>query len=196
MDSKIPYSRWEGQSGMGAFTLNAEGISREEIRYNKFVNRIRTTIQELITKPLWLQMELDMPEIKGDPKFRNAIGVSFNNDNLFEEMKEREVANKRLASFTAMKGVMNDDGTPYFSTEYLIRKELKLPDDEIEKNNNYKIQEAEETEEASQASGDAGGAGIDAGAGGAAAPPAGEAGAEGGGTETIEGGETKGEGQL
>ena len=162
MDAKIPYSRWEGQSGMGAFTLNAEGISREEIRYNKFVNRIRTTIQELITKPLWLQMELDMPEIKGDPKFRNAIGVSFNNDNLFEEMKEREVANKRLASFTAMKGVMNDDGTPYFSTEYLIRKELKLPDDEIEKNNNYKIQEAEETEEASQASGDAGGAGIDA----------------------------------
>ena len=200
MDSKIPYSRWEGQSGMGAFTLNAEGITREEIRYNKFVNRIRTTIQELITKPLWLQMELDIPEIKGDQKFRNAIGVQFNNDNLFEEMKEREVANKRLASFTAMKGVMNDDGTPYFSTEYLIRKELRLPDDEIEMNKNYKIQEQEEAEEAeakAAAAGDAGAAGMDAGAGAGAAAGAGagETPPEGGG-ETIEGGETQGEGQL
>lgn len=197
MDSKIPYSRWEGQSGMGAFTLNAEGITREEIRYNKFVNRIRTTIQELITKPLWLQMELDIPEIKGDQKFRNAIGIQFNNDNLFEEMKERDVANKRLASFTAMKGVMNDDGTPYFSTEYLIRKELRLPDDEIEKNNNYKIQEAEAAQEAETTATAPSEVGVAPGAesGGAAAAPAGEAAPEGG-SETVEGGETKGEGQL
>jgi hypothetical protein len=199
MDSKIPYSRWEGQSGMGAFTLNAEGITREEIRYNKFVNRIRTTIQELITKPLWIQMELDLPEIKGDHKFRNAIGIQFNNDNLFEEMKERDVANKRLASFTAMKGVMNDDGTPYFSTEYLIRKELRLPDDEIEKNKNYKIQEAEAAEEAEAAAAapaaDAGAAAAPVADAGAAAAPAGGETPEGGG-ETIEGGETKGEGQL
>ena len=200
MDSKIPYSRWEGQAGMGAFTLNAEGITREEIRYNKFINRIRTTIQELITKPLWLQMELDIPQIKGDHKFKNAIGVVFNNDNLFEEMKEREVANKRLASFTAMKGVMNDDGTPYFSTEYLIRKELKMSDDEIATNKNYIIQEQEEKEEAEQqaatAAGgaDAGGA-PDTGAGGAAAAAGGDAAPEGGG-EVIDGGETKGEGQL
>ena len=182
---------------MGAFTLNAEGITREEIRYNKFVNRIRTTIQELITKPLWLQMELDIPEIKGDQKFRNAIGIQFNNDNLFEEMKERDVANKRLASFTAMKGVMNDDGTPYFSTEYLIRKELRLPDDEIEKNNNYKIQEAEAAQEAETTAAAPGEAGVAPGAegGGAAAAPGGEAAPEGG-SETIEGGETKGEGQL
>ena len=198
MDSKIPYSRWEGQSGMGAFTLNAEGITREEIRYNKFVNRIRTTIQELITKPLWLQMELDLPEIKGDHKFRNAIGIRFNNDNLFEEMKEREVANKRLASFTAMKGVINDDGTPYFNTEYLIRKELRMSDDDIQTNLNYKIQEEEAKEEASAAAAAAapmGAGGGDMGAGGGAAAPGGEAAAEGG-SETVEGGETKGEGQL
>jgi hypothetical protein len=185
---------------MGAFTLNAEGITREEIRYNKFINRIRTTIQELITKPLWLQMELDIPQIKEDHKFRNAIGVTFNNDNLFEEMKEREVANKRLASFTAMKGVMNDDGTPYFSTEYLIRKELKMSDDEIQTNKNYIIQEEEERQEAEAAekaaqaaAADIGGA-ADAGAAAAAAAP-GETPPEGGG-EVIDGGETSGEGQL
>ena len=144
-------------------------------------------------------MELDLPEIKGDHKFRNAIGIRFNNDNLFEEMKEREVANKRLASFTAMKGVINDDGTPYFNTEYLIRKELRMSDDDIQTNLNYKIQEEEAKEEAAAAAAppmDAGAAGGDMGAGaGAAAAPGADTPAEGG-SETVEGGETKGEGQL
>ena len=35
MDSKIPGSRFA--EGGGSFTLTAEGISREEIRYNKFI---------------------------------------------------------------------------------------------------------------------------------------------------------------
>jgi hypothetical protein len=196
MDSKIPYSRWEGQSGMGAFTLNAEGISREEIRYNKFITRLRSTMKELMTKPLWLQMELDVPEIKGDHKFRNSVGIIFNNDNLFEEMKQRELDNKRLAGYTAMKGVTNDDGTPYFSTEYLIRKELRLSDEEIEQNATYKIEEAAEADEAAAAAAAAGGEAPPAGdmGGGAAAAPAGAE--EGGGSEVIDGGETKGEGQL
>ena len=192
MDSKIPYSRWEGQSGMGAFTLNAEGISREEIRYNKFVGRLRTNIQELITKPLFLQMELDVPEIKGDHKFKNAIGITFNNDNLFEEMKQRDVDAKRLNSFIAMKGVMRDDGKPYFSTEYLVRRELRLSDDEIETNANYKIQEEEEEIAAAAAAGEPP---MPAGEGGAA-PPAEGAPPEGGPAETIEGGEVGTEGQL
>lgn len=196
MDSKIPYSRWEGQSGMGAFTLNAEGITREEIRYNKFVNRLRSTVQELITKPLWLQMELDIPEIKGDHKFRNAVGITFQNDNVFEEMKERDIANKRIAGFTAMKGVMNDDGTPYFSTEYLIRKELRLTDDDIETNANYIIQEMEESQEAAAAAAAGEPAAVAPAEGGAAAAPEAGAAPEGGPAETVEGGETKGEGQL
>ena len=136
----------------------------------------------------------DIPEIKGDHKFRNAVGITFTNDNVFEEMKEREIANKRIAGFTAMKGVMNDDGTPYFSTEYLIRKELRLTDDDIETNANYIIQKMEEAQEAAAAA--AGEAAMPPAEGGAAAAPEAPAAPEGGPAETIEGGETKGEGQL
>lgn len=189
MDSKIPYSRWEGQSGMGAFTLNADGITREEVRYQKFIKRLRSAFSELVVKPWYLQMCLDFPQLGEDHKFNNAIGIQYHNDNVFEEMKQNEIEAKRIASFTAKKGIMKDDGTPYFSTEYLIRKELKLTEDEIE--SNQKWFESEDAEVEAQGAAPVGGAPFGGAAPAAPAAPA----AEGGG-ETIEGGETAGTGQL
>jgi len=193
MDSKIPYSRWEGQSGMGAFTLNAEGISREEIRYQKFIRRLRTAFSELIVKPWYLQMCLDFPELGDDHKFNNAIGIKYQNDNVFEEMKENEIEAKRIASFTAKKGVMNDDGTPYFHTEYLIRNDLKMSEEEIRSNKQW-FDASENTEEAAEAGG--AGAAPAGGMGGSAAAPAAAAEAPAAGSETTEGGEVAGTGQL
>jgi hypothetical protein len=196
MDSKIPYSRWEGQSGMGAFTLNSEGITREEIRYQKFVNRLRSAFQELMIKPWYLQMCLDFPDIADDYKFNNAIGLKFNNDNVFEEMKKNEIEAKRIAAFQAKKGVMKDDGTPYFSTEYLIREELKMNDSEIKSNQSWFDQQADAEEADAAAAPPAGGVPPAGGAPGGSAPaPAGAAAPEGGG-EVKDGGETSGEGQL
>jgi len=189
MDSKIPYSRWEGQSGMGAFTLNAEGISREEIRYQKFIKRLRSAFSELINKPVRLQMYLDFPEISDDYKFKNAVGINYNNDNVFEEMKENELEAKRIAAFTAKKGIMNDDGTPYYSTEYLVRKTLKLNEDEIESNKKWLEFKDEPVEH-----GDAGAAAPPPGGGGA--PAARPAETPAAGEETLAGGEVKGAGQL
>jgi hypothetical protein len=194
MDSKIPYSRWEGQSGMGAFTLNAEGITREEIRYQKFITRLRSAFSELMTKPWYLQMCLDFPELAQDYKFNNAISINYHNDNVFEEMKQNDLEAKRIASFTAKKGILKDDGTPYFSTEYLIRKELKLAQDEIESNADWFKMEREEEEAAAAATGMPGAA--PAPAGGGAAPGGGAAAPEAGGSETKEGGETGAPGSL
>jgi hypothetical protein len=137
MDSKIPYSRWEGQSGMGAFTLNAEGITREEVRYQKFIRRLRSAYSELLVKPWYLQMCLDFPHLKDDFKFKNSIGINYHNDNVFEEIKHNELESKRIASFTAKKGILKDDGSPYFSTEYLIRKELRMTQEEINSNEEW-----------------------------------------------------------
>lgn len=191
MDSKIPYSRWEGQSGMGAFTLNSEGISREEIRYQKFIRRLRSAFSELLVKPWYLQMCLDYPELAEDYKFKNAIGITYHNDNVFEEMKQNEIESKRIAAFQAKKGIVRDDGTPFFATEYLIRKELRMTEDEIAANQQWFDQMDEES------AADAARAAIpvDPGVGGvASAAPAGETPAVGG--ETIEGGESGAEGAL
>ena len=195
MDSKIPYSRWEGQSGMGAFTLNAEGITREEIRYQKFINRLRSAFSEMMVKPWYLQMCLDFPEIADDYKFNNSIGITYNNDNVFEEMKKNEIEAKRIASFQAKKGVLRDDGTPYFATEYLIREELKMTENEIQSNQVGFDQQIDDDSEEAAAAGAPPAGGMPPAGGGAAPAPAGEAPAEGG-SEVKEGGETSGEGQL
>ena len=194
MDSKIPYSRWEGQSGMGAFTLNAEGITREEVRYQKFIRRLRSAFSELIVKPWHLQMCLDFPNLREDYKFNNAIGIKYHNDNVFEEMKENELESKRIASFTAKKGVLKDDGTPYFSTEYLIRKELRMSEDEIESNKKWFEMENDDIAEGEAGAGSMDGGAMAADGGVAPAATAGEE--EGGGSETIEGGETGADGSL
>ena len=194
MDSKIPYSRWEGQSGMGAFTLNAEGISREEVRYQKFIKRLRSAFSELMVKPWYIQMCMDFPELKEDYKFNNAIGITYHNDNVFEEIKQNELEAKRIASFTAKKGVLKDDGTPYFSTEYLIRKELRMSEDEIEANQKWFDMEEEhvEGEVADIPMGDVAMGEV----GGTAPSVAGGEAAAAGGSETTEGGEAGTEGTL
>jgi hypothetical protein len=166
LDSKLPYSRWS--EGQGAYTMNAEGISREEIRYNKFVKRLRSAYKELITKPLYLQMCLDVKDLKADHKFANAVGMVWHDDNVFEEIKNQELLNKRLATLNSMKAVVDDENKPYFSTEYLIKEYLKLSDEDIEKNRNYLAAFGQAAEAA------AGAGGGSAAAGGAPAAPAGE----------------------
>ncbi len=110
-------------------------------------------------------------------------------------MKKNEIEAKRIASFQAKKGVMKDDGTPFFSTEYLIREELKMTEAEIQSNQTWFDQHLDAEEEAAAAPGAAPGGAPAAPGGGAPAAPGGEAPAEGG-SEVKEGGETSGEGQL
>jgi hypothetical protein len=134
-DSKIPNSRFT--EGGGTFTLTSEGISREEIRYNKFIQRLRSAYKELITKPLYLQMCLDVKELRTDPKFQNAIGIAWYDDNVFEEIKNQDLLNKRIAAINALKAVTNDQQKPYFSSDFLVKEYLKLSDEIIQKNADY-----------------------------------------------------------
>jgi hypothetical protein len=135
-------------------------------------------------------MCLDFPELKENYRFKNSISIYYNNDNVFEEIKQKELDSKRIASYQAKKGILKDDGTPYFSTEYLIRTELKLTDTEIKSNQRWLESDEEETSSSQEtAYTDAGGSGV-----AASAPAGGEQ--EGGTAETIEGGEVGQEGSL
>ena len=113
-------------------------------------------------------MCLDVKELKSDHKFANAVGLTWHDDNVFEEIKNQELLNKRLATLNSMKAVVDDEAKPYFSTEYLIKEYLKLSDEDIEKNRNYLAAFGQAAE---AAAGSGGGASS---GGGAPAAPAGE----------------------
>jgi len=152
--SKIPLSRFDMESPP-SWELNAEGMTRDEIKFGRFVTRLRSVFQEIIVKPLWIQMCLDFPELKEDDAFKSQIGISYNKLNIFEEMKEIEILQKRLDFVTAMKdGLVEQDANmndiKYFSSEFLIQRFLGMSQDDLRLNKRLKQIEDEEKLEASK----------------------------------------------
>jgi len=138
--TKIPFSRFDEDSGGGNVYNDASDITRDEIKFKNFINRLRTIFKELIIKPLKIQMILDFPELKDDYLLKNSIEVDFNTNELFEEWKYLNNLSKRSDIASALNAnLMDAEGQPFFDVEWLVRNIMKLTDEEIEENNKYKI---------------------------------------------------------
>ena len=134
--SKVPFSRFQREDGRGDYSMSADGILREEIKFQKFISRLYSSFQEILVKPIYLQMLLKYPEFKEDIKFKNEVGIDFNKETMFSELKEIEINNQRVDFINNMKDSlveMDEDMNeiPFFPLEYLIEKYLKLPADEL-----------------------------------------------------------------
>ena len=71
MDSKIPYARFASKNGTPAnYQISIDQLERDEIRFEKFLRRLRSIFQEILVKPLYLQMCLDHPELAKDKSFK------------------------------------------------------------------------------------------------------------------------------
>jgi len=155
--SKIPYSRFLYEDGGGDFNLAADGMIRDEIKFGKFIKRLRSTFQEILVKPLFIQMCLKYPEFTNDPQFKTQVALRFNEENVFSEMKNMEIMGMRLEFIGNMRDSLMTTNQEtmeeeyYFDQEYLVKKYLKLSDDEIRANEAAKAkkskEEAEEPEE-------------------------------------------------
>ena len=88
--SKIPFSRFDREGG-NTYDMEASGMLRDEIKFGRFVSRLRSIFQEILVKPVYLQMCLNHPELKNDIAFKSGLGLDFIKDNVFEEMKEMEL---------------------------------------------------------------------------------------------------------
>ncbi|MEJ6767122.1 MAG: portal protein, partial [Gammaproteobacteria bacterium] len=151
---KIPYSRFMYEDGGGEFNLAADGMIRDEIKFGKFIKRLRSTFQEILVKPMYIQMCLKYPEFTNDPQFRTQVALRFNEENVFAELKTMEIMEKRLEFIGNMRDSLMTTNQEtmeeeyYFDQEYLVKKYLKLSDDEIRGNEAAKAkQKKEEAEE-------------------------------------------------
>jgi hypothetical protein len=182
-DSKIPYNRFSSRFGVGSnnvFKTAADGAERDEVRFSKFITRLRSIYQEILVKPLWIQMCLDFPHLKEDAEFRSQIGIKFESDNMFGESREIEQLIKKIDFVTSLgeiKETVNDEEVQYFNQDFLIERWLDLNNDDLKMNKAY-VKKAEEAGKEA-ATGAAGAAGAEAGATGAE-PEAGATGATGG----------------
>ena len=73
----------------------ADGLDQEEIRFGKFINRLRSIFQDILVKPLWVQFCLDHPEMKKDYLLKSEFGLDYVKENQFTKQKEIELLTAR-----------------------------------------------------------------------------------------------------
>lgn len=137
--SKIPFQRFDKENGGGNMFSDAAEMTRDEVKFNNFIGRIRANYKELIVKPLKLQMCMEFPELKDDEIFLNQVDIVFNSNQLFEEWKKLANFEKRANILSSMLSIQTGDDKPYFHIEYLVDKILKLTPEEKEENKAYWI---------------------------------------------------------
>lgn len=147
--SKIPLSRFDQESGESWFGADASSYARTEIDFARFVHRLRNTFAQIIIKPLQLQIALDVPELRENRMFLNSLQMEWKSYNLFEELMEIELMQKRVEHIQTMKESLVDmtaDGSEvsFFSSEFLVKKYLKLSEADLKLNNELKKKELEE----------------------------------------------------
>ena len=145
----VPVNRLEQEA---QFSLGrATEISRDEVKFQKFVNRLRKKFSWLFLDLLKTQLilkgvitEKDWIEIKED------VAVDYIKDSHFSELKESELLSDRLELLTEMEQFV---GT-YFSKEWIRKNILMQTDEEIQ---NMQKQMKSEEEEMPDEEGEQGG---------------------------------------
>jgi|TARA_R110001592_G_scaffold40826_11_gene133884 hypothetical protein len=123
----VPVSRLESSAG---FNLGrASEITRDELKFTKFVQRLRKKFTELFNDLLRTQLILK-GIINEDDWYavRDVLQYDFLQDGHFAELKQTEMLRERLA----LANEMRDYVGKYFSVGYVRKAVLKQNDREIE----------------------------------------------------------------
>jgi hypothetical protein len=123
----VPMNRLEQEA---QFSLGrATEINRDEVKFQKFVDRLRKKFSNLFISILKKQLllkgvctELDWEGWKSD------INVDFLRDNHFAELKESEILRERLQTMDQVSQYVGE----YFSREWVMKNVMRFGDEDIE----------------------------------------------------------------
>jgi len=123
----VPVSRMQPDN---AFNLGrASEISRDEVKFAKFIDRLRVRFSQLFTKSLEKQLLLKGILTAEDWKqVQNKIKYNYARDNFFSELKDLEIEKERLGVLQLVDPFVGK----YFSQNWVKRNVLHQADDEIE----------------------------------------------------------------
>ena len=122
----VPGSRLETET---TFNVGrAAEITRDEVKFQKFVARLRKRFSELFTDLLKTQLILKgVISLEEWEEMKEHIQFDYIADNYFSELKEIEIRNERMNQVATMDPFVGK----YFSIEYMRRQVLKQTDTEI-----------------------------------------------------------------
>ena len=108
---------------------NPNEVTREELAFAKFIQRLRNRFNVLFKEALRIQLITTNCIRQSDwEKIRNCIYFEYQHDNYFEELKRIEVFNERMTQLQTADGFKGI----YFSKEYIVRNILEMTREEWE----------------------------------------------------------------
>lgn len=125
----VPYSRMAQEAG-GPFTVGRSSeITRDEIKFNKFIQRLRKKFSKIFYDALKTQLILKQIITEDEwEEFRQQITFNFISDVFFQELKDAEILRERVAT---LRDISEFVGT-YYSKDFVQKEVLRLTEDEIE----------------------------------------------------------------
>jgi len=124
----VPYSRMEPQGGGFASLGRSSEVTRDELKFAKFIVRLRGKFSQLFDHALRTQLALKgiCSQEEWDT-FREDIYYDYRKDNNFTELREAELWRERLTSLSMIDPYIGK----YFSQTWAKKTILRMSDEEI-----------------------------------------------------------------
>lgn len=124
----IPLSRL--QAGQGSFNLGRENeISRDEVKFSKFIEKLRRKFNSLFLDILRTQLVLKgIATVEDWEIIKNQILFNYVEDNFYAELKESEMLKERMLNAQNADPFVGK----YFSKRFVQREILKFTDEQLD----------------------------------------------------------------
>ena len=114
----------EAQFSLGRSTE----ISRDELKFQKFIDRLRKRFSMLFLEILKKQLVMKGLITEEDwNDWKNDLVIDYSRDNHFTELKDAELLRERLQTLDQVSQYVGD----YFSKEWVMKNVLMFNDDDI-----------------------------------------------------------------
>jgi hypothetical protein len=122
----VPITRMEADN---QFNLGRSSeVTRDEIKFNKFIGRLRTRFSHLFDGLLEIQLVLKGVLTRAEwEKMRNTIHYDFTDDNYFSELKQTEILTERLRLASEIDPLVGK----YYSMKWVRSNILQMSEEEI-----------------------------------------------------------------
>ena len=122
----VPLNRLEQEA---QFSLGRSSeIGRDEIKFQKFIDRLRAKFSVIFYNILKKQLLLKKIITEGDwEQWKNDVIIDFSRDNHFTELKESDILKERVQTLDMLSQYVGE----YFTKEWVMKTVLKLDAEEI-----------------------------------------------------------------
>lgn len=125
----VPYSRLEPQGGGMVGIGRTTEVTRDELKFDKFIQRLRNKFSQVFDHSLKIQLSLKgICTIEEWDEFKEFISYDFKKDNNFTELRDAELLKERINTLNMIDPYVGR----YFSAEWVKKNVLMQNDDEIE----------------------------------------------------------------